>query len=494
MRSSKNGKKSVRSAQRRTTVLALCMVMAAASFAFAAELPSDVKTSQNAALGEAVSALMEKEAITGDTDGLFHPEDTLTRVQVCSIIVKTINPTAAELNGTVTVNVPDSGFSDLTGYKWAKPYINYAANREIAKGYADGTFKPGSDVTFAELVTFAVRACGYTDSKLGGTWPQNYLTKAKELGFYDRTGMVTETGAGPAEDPEGMKTLKATKEMAAIVIYNAMDEIAEAYKPAEDTPQGTDQDNVAETPDMRQFTFANSSFDSDITKYSGKTLAKDVKVYVYGSKNEYKKDMTFSEKKADYRESNIYKYKNVDTPAWYKVENGRITAMVVPGDVGFSGRIYCVITGTGSRVVNQSDEVVSGIDTLTAGRSITWFAKKGLAVPASSETEAGEVYELYARNGEIQAIAKNTDSGKREDAFTEVATGGSYRAVDEYTNGLVRFGSDWYEIKENASVYVYEKGAYKAGSLSAVRNCQGVRLFDISDDNESAVDIVVIKK
>ncbi len=472
----------------RTLAVAVCFTMLAASAVFAAEIPSDVENSANEALKEAVSALMDAGAITGDEDGLFHPEENLTRAQVCSIIVKTINPNAAELTGTVTVNVPDSGFTDMRGYGWAASFINYAANNEIALGYADGTFKPGNDVTFAELVTFTVRACGYTDSNIGGTWPQNYLSKAEQLDLFADMGMVTETGATPADDPDAARAMKATKEMAAMIIFNAMEEIAEANA-QEDRPQGTDKDEAAVIPNLSEFTFASGAFNSDINEYNGKALAKNVTVYVYGNKSEYKKNMEFSTKKEDYRETNIYKYKSVSTPAWYKLENGKIAEIVVPGDVGFSGRIYCVITGTNSKVINHADEAVTGLDTLTAGREITWFAKKNLEIPAVTD---GQVYELYAKNGEIQQIAVPESADKREDAFVEI-TGGAFAEAEDYKDGLVQIDGKWYAIKDNAAVYVFEDDEYTVGRLSNIRNNK-VRLYDISDDDESSVDIVVVEK
>ena len=90
----------------RIAAAAMCMAMAASNIAFAAEVPEDVKDSGIGGLSEAVSELMDEGIITGDDDGLFHPLDNLTRAQVCIRIVKAINPNPAELNGTVTVDVP----------------------------------------------------------------------------------------------------------------------------------------------------------------------------------------------------------------------------------------------------------------------------------------------------------------------------------------------------------------------------------------------------
>ena len=476
----------------RIAAAAMCMAMAASNIAFAAEVPEDVKDSGIGGLSEAVSELMDEGIITGDDDGLFHPLDNLTRAQVCIMIVKAINPNPAELNGTVTVDVPEGGFTDLSGYNWAKAEINYAANHGIANGYNDGTFKPGNNVTMAELATFAVRACGYTDSMLSGTWPQNYIAKAEELGLFDGLGIVDTDGN--LMSVSEMKSFDAPKDMAAYLIYNALPTIKSANV-EEDQPQGTDKDTTASIPDFGSFTFASGSFNSDINTYNGIALAKDVKVFVYGQKSDYKRDMTFESSKNDYRETTVYKYKSVSTPAFYKLEDGKIAEMIVPSDVGFSGKIYCVINAVNTRVLNYEGETVRGIETVTAGRDITWFAEKDLSeFPAENEYMNGEIYELYAKNGEITSIAKAGDEDVRGKLFNEFTNG--MTEVADKNGKLIKIDSDWYQIKDNATVYVLEDNddEYSTGSLASLRKGDQVRLYDISDDDESSVDIVVVSK
>lgn len=474
----------------RVAAAAMCFTMAAASMSFAAEVPSDVKDSGIADLSNAVSKLMDEEIITGDEDGLFHPLDNLTRAQVCIMIVKAINPNPADLNGTVTVDAPDSGFTDMKGYGWAAPYINYAANHDITTGYTDGTFKPGNKVTLAELATFAVRACGYKDSDLTGTWPQNYVAKANELGIFDGLGLVD--AEGNLSSASSMQKTAAAKDQAAYLIYNALPDIKAANEKQEPA-QGTDKDTTANIPNFGSFTFASGSFNSDINTYNGVALAKDVTVFVYGDKKDYKRDMTFEDNRSAYRETTVYKYKSVSTPAFYKVSGGKITEMVVPSDVGFSGKIYCVINSAGSRVLNYAGDTVTGIETITAGREITWFAEKELKeFPSKSEYMNGEVYELYARNGEIRSIAKASDADIQGKKFEEFTSG--MAEVTDKNDKLVQIGSNWYQVKENAAVYVIDDDEYSAGSLTSIRKGDHVRLYDISDDDESSVDIVVVSK
>lgn len=486
-------------------ILALVMVLGSFTLSFAAEVPEDVYGSDLSMLPQAVEALMDAGSITGDTDGLFHPLDNLTRAQVCCMLIKLANPPAAELVGTVTVNAPSSNFVDLTGYKnWAGDYINYAANHGIAMGIGGNMFAPGSNVTLAELVTFTVRTAGIKDDAIGGTWPANYIAKAVEMGLFKGLDLKTASGEAMYESEAGiaeMRATKATKEQAAIIIYNAMAEIAKANK-IETQPQGTNKDKADNAPVLEGLVFADAAFDTDMTTYAGKTLASDVKVYVYGIEKEYSKTQTLPTNASEYVESNVFKYKNTSTPAWYKLENGKITQLILPGDVGFSGKVYCVINDVNSKILNYEDESVIGIETLTAGREITWFGMGGFTVSPYTRSDYfdGSVFELYTRDGEVRQITKIGDAGAKGKKFEEIdlgAAAGAFAEVADKDNSLLKIdGYGWVQVKKNAAVYVLNKygDEYEAGSLSKIHKGDKVRLYDISDDDENAADIIVVQQ
>ncbi len=452
----------------KTLAFVIVLTLMATSAAFAA-VPQDVTGKDYEA---AVQALMDIGAITGDTDGLFHPDDNLTRAQACSIVIKTIDPPASELFGTATQFAPQSGFTDLGGYGWAAPYINYASNNNIAKGIGNNKFAPGSPVTTDQMVTFVLRAAGFTDAALGGTWPDNYKAKATELGLYK--GL-----------PETLP-VNATKWMAAQITYNAMDLIAAAHEePAEPGKV-----------DLAELTYGTGRFDDNITTYAGKPLAKNIAVYTYGEKAEYSESMTLSKNTANYVLSSIYKYKNVSTPAWYKMCGGQIVQLIVPYNVGFSGYAYGVINSTFS-TMNAEDEKVTGLDTLTATREILWLCEKGLDIPDIVKG-SGEIYEMKTVAGEVRHVTTAGASDIMGKHFVEITSAHEFTMVADFDNGAIALTGDdaiYYEVKDNASVYIVnEDGEYMTGSLSNIREGREVRLYDISDDDYDNVDIVVINQ
>lgn len=460
--------------------IAVIMVMLLSTVGVFAAVPEDVK-GQN--YEKAVSELMELGIITGDTSGNFNPESILTRAQACVIIVKTMNPPAAEVVGTATQAVEKSGFSDMNGYSWAEGYVGYAVKAGVTKGYPDGTFKPGNSVTMNELITMVLRAADYSDDTLGGTWPSNYIAKAAELNLLAGT-------------PEAMPTY-ATKWIAAQVDYNALAQIQKA-NPQEEEPS-TGNEAPSGVPDTSSMEYDKASFNDTMTSFDGKTIAEDAVIYTYGLEKSYSSTMTFSKKAADYRKETVYKYKNVETPAYYKVEDNKITAMVVPGDVGFSGRAYVVINGTSS-TTNSNGEAVTALNTLAAGKEIKWLGKKGLTgIPTKTGANSylnGTVYEINLKAGEIQSIFKATELHKG-DVFDELS-GTAFVEIESYDDNVVTLANankDLFEIKDNATIYVMDEGnqtEYEVGKQSSIKDGYQIRIYDMSDDDEISGDIVVV--
>lgn len=185
-------------------VLTFVLMLTSTTTAFAA-VPEDVKDTY---YEKAVTTLFDKGIVLGDIDGLFHPDAFLTRAQACIMVVKAMNAPETELIGAETQKVTDGVFKDLAGYSWAEDYINYAVRHGVVSGYPDGTFKPGNQLTMYELLTMVVRAAGYGEGQVTGTWPTNYYSKAIELEIL---------GGIAAPLPE-----KTRKYMAAYVLYDAL--------------------------------------------------------------------------------------------------------------------------------------------------------------------------------------------------------------------------------------------------------------------------------
>ena len=84
--------------------------------------------------------------VRGYSNGTFRPNAPITRAEFAAICCRFEKLTS----GTVT-------FSDVPASHWAAKSIAYAATRGWVTGYADGTFKPGNNITRAEVAAVTCR-------------------------------------------------------------------------------------------------------------------------------------------------------------------------------------------------------------------------------------------------------------------------------------------------------------------------------------------------
>ncbi|MCF7836646.1 peptidoglycan DD-metalloendopeptidase family protein [Candidatus Gracilibacteria bacterium] len=93
---------------------------------------------------KAIAYLKENEIVGGYTDGSFQPDKTVSRVEALKMILLGLN---IELQPML-----DLGFPDTSNQQWYASFVGTAVNKEIAKGYPDGTFGPGNTVNRAEYL------------------------------------------------------------------------------------------------------------------------------------------------------------------------------------------------------------------------------------------------------------------------------------------------------------------------------------------------------
>jgi len=191
--------------------VALSMALAATPVFADTELPRDIAGTGYEA---AVAKLLEEGIVSGYKDGTFRPESSITRAEVCAMIMKAGGQELAKGGSEAAAS-----FNDLGDSAWAVSFIGAASDAGIVSGYKDGGFHPKNNITYNELSSMLVKAAGVSSRDITGGWPRGYVDKASELGaFKDAVTYKT------AED--GSKT--ATRGDVAIAVYNMKDEIAKA--------------------------------------------------------------------------------------------------------------------------------------------------------------------------------------------------------------------------------------------------------------------------
>ena len=159
----------------------------------------------NASYAEAVTILDSLGIMYGDDNGNFRPEDTLTRAEVATVVVRALglDDAAAGAKGATQ-------FNDVAADHWATGYINLATQKGIISGYGDGTFGPEDPVTYEQVTKMIVAALGYTPkADNNGGYPTGYLVIASQEG-------IAKGAAGSNGEPAKRSTV-------ARLVFNALD-------------------------------------------------------------------------------------------------------------------------------------------------------------------------------------------------------------------------------------------------------------------------------
>lgn len=153
--------------------LLLALLMSAPAAAF-----SDIRDDEVRVAAETLAAL---DIVSGFEDGNFRPTSTLTRAQFAKMGVLSMgNEDMVALYRNYTL------FPDVKTGHWAVGYVNVAVREsKLLSGYPDGTFRPDNAITEAEAVTICLRMLGFEETDIGSFWPNDYLTKAEEVGLTD---------------------------------------------------------------------------------------------------------------------------------------------------------------------------------------------------------------------------------------------------------------------------------------------------------------------
>ena len=98
---------------------------------------------------EAIAELYEAGIISGKGEGVFAPNDLLTRAEVAKLMCSSAN-----IDKTESV---DGSFTDVAGDHWAMGYIEAALNNGLINGKGEGVYGPEDCTTREEMAVFCYR-------------------------------------------------------------------------------------------------------------------------------------------------------------------------------------------------------------------------------------------------------------------------------------------------------------------------------------------------
>ena len=183
-----------------------------ARLSYGDDIPDSYRTSfpdvDNTWYNKYIGYLEDKNVLSGYEDGTFRPNQTVTRGEMCAVIAR------AQKYDLISV---DDMFSDVTDADWAKAYITTLATKNIVSGYEDGTFGTYSLITRAETVAIINRilepstaVITFTPLDIAGHWAEADILLA--VNEREIKGTVTEPTATPEATPEATAEPEVTPE------------------------------------------------------------------------------------------------------------------------------------------------------------------------------------------------------------------------------------------------------------------------------------------
>lgn len=160
---------------------------------------------------DAILTLYKKGIVSGKDEGVFAPNDPLTREQFVTMLVKAFNVTT---DGTID-------FNDVKPTDWFYDAVNAAYNNNIVRGYGD-SFGVGEEITRQDMAVMVYNAIKDKEEFVGEDVifadDSEISEYAKEAVYYlKNAGIINGVGDGRFE-PKGINT----RAQAAVVINNIL--------------------------------------------------------------------------------------------------------------------------------------------------------------------------------------------------------------------------------------------------------------------------------
>lgn len=163
---------------------------------------------------EAINALAERGIVSGKSEGIFAPNDNITRAEFAKIVVSAFGLE----DDTATVDI----FSDVNEGDWYYSFIAAAYNNGIINGYDNGTFGVNDNITRQDMAVIIYRAAERAGISFDAVNEEITFEDGAEIADYARDAVRTLQTAGiinGISDTEFAPGMNATRAQAAKMIY-----------------------------------------------------------------------------------------------------------------------------------------------------------------------------------------------------------------------------------------------------------------------------------
>lgn len=136
---------------------------------------------------ESIEALAEKGIVNGKQEGVFAPEDPVTREEFLKILI-----------GALALDITEAElpFTDVARGGWYEPYVKTAYALNITGGVSDSKFGTGERITRQDMAVFAYRALTASGKTLDKTVQKPKFADADEISDYAVEAIAAMVEAG----------------------------------------------------------------------------------------------------------------------------------------------------------------------------------------------------------------------------------------------------------------------------------------------------------
>ena len=167
---------------------------------------------------EAVYALTDKGIINGKAEGVFAPNDNITREEFVKILICAMGMENNEANY--------NAFSDIRNDDWFSKYVNIAYRSGIVKGVGDGKFGVGMNITREDMVTMIYNAMKFKGVEIKyGNLLFNDSESIAEYAKEAVNALYTLGAVNGVSETEFAPKNIATRAQAVKIIYGVLDKL-----------------------------------------------------------------------------------------------------------------------------------------------------------------------------------------------------------------------------------------------------------------------------
>lgn len=168
--------------------------------------------------GRQIEVVAAKGAIEGKAQGVFAPQDNVTRAEFAKMLIRALN---------LENSFDTESFSDVNTGDWFAPYVATAVQKGIIQGRSADKFAPNDKITRAEMATMISRALkvahqlgdvGNVETVLGQYSDAGKIGAALKQGVAFATANKLVIGNDGKFNPNS----NATRAEAAVIIYRTM--------------------------------------------------------------------------------------------------------------------------------------------------------------------------------------------------------------------------------------------------------------------------------